>query len=310
MEHIPSPPPPSTQAINKNLLTNWYFSGGGSQNGNVFPINQQMKTAYNDDGNNGTIDMWRLDNEATLTINEEYITLHVPANAEAGKNFFLQFVCAITAFVESEYTMSILTTDGLYYKTFEYNKDSVLDVQLSIADGIYLSVYTNSGDIAFRLFSKNAEATDINVIAAKLEYGNTQTLAYQNGDTWKLTETPNFTEELLKCQRYMIQLNPAKTQDVIIGWCIKISSFFYAYIPVQQTMASTPSLVYSGVSMYCQTANGNLGIVELVPTSYSNGIYICRIIFEDTQPTGTTGTLFAKNIMGSTGPSIVLRSNL
>ena len=48
----------------------------------------------------------------------------------------------------------------------------------------------------------------IRVSAAKLELGDTQTLAHQDEDgNWQLNEIPNYAEELAKCQRYQYVIN-------------------------------------------------------------------------------------------------------
>lgn len=45
-------------------------------------------------------------------------------------------------------------------------------------------------------------------VAAKLELGTTQTLAYQDEDgNWQLFETPDYGEELAKCKRYLQMIN-------------------------------------------------------------------------------------------------------
>lgn len=40
------------------------------------------------------------------------------------------------------------------------------------------------------------------VLAAKLELGDTQTLAHKEGDTWVLNEIPDFGEQLARCEYY------------------------------------------------------------------------------------------------------------
>lgn len=48
------------------------------------------------------------------------------------------------------------------------------------------------------------------VLAAKLELGDTQTLAHKEGDTWVLNEIPDFGEQLRRCQWYC-KVYPAET---------------------------------------------------------------------------------------------------
>ena len=81
--------------------------------------------------------------------------------------------------------------------------------------------FTNSGasiNPRIRLFNISA-ATDLSIIAMKLELGPTQTLAYQDEDgNWQLFETPDYGAELAKCQRYFqlystSENRPAKAVD-------------------------------------------------------------------------------------------------
>lgn len=60
---------------NPNLLDNWYFVGGGSQQGGgQFPINQKGKTEYA--GGARGLDRWVCD--SSLVINNEYVSFSGP----------------------------------------------------------------------------------------------------------------------------------------------------------------------------------------------------------------------------------------
>ena len=51
-------------AIRRNLLDNWYFVGGGSQQGGgQFPINQRGETSRS--GSGGFIDRWKLSGDGS-----------------------------------------------------------------------------------------------------------------------------------------------------------------------------------------------------------------------------------------------------
>ena len=61
------------QVVNRNLLDNWYFVGGGSQLGDgVFPINQRGQTTFN--GNWYGIDRWKANLSGAVTINTDSIS--------------------------------------------------------------------------------------------------------------------------------------------------------------------------------------------------------------------------------------------
>lgn len=84
---------------------------------------------------------------------------------------------------------------------------------------------------------------ELELYACKLELGPTQTLAHKEGDVWVLNEIPNYIDELAKCQRYAIDLNP-------LNWGIPIIGSYYqdgagtrwVEIPVPVTMRTVPTL--------------------------------------------------------------------
>src|SRR5699024_7637111 len=68
-------------ASNPNLLDNWYFIGGGSQQGGgQFPINQRGQTSYSNSGDSiiMSVDRWKFnpDNDAAvITINSDSVRI-------------------------------------------------------------------------------------------------------------------------------------------------------------------------------------------------------------------------------------------
>jgi len=52
----------------------------------------------------------------------------------------------------------------------------------------------------FIYFRRTNSTSWTNIIAVKLELGDTQTLAHQENGAWVLNEIPNYEEELFKCQ--------------------------------------------------------------------------------------------------------------
>ena len=171
----------SDQIINKNLLDNGYFIGGGSQQGGgQFPINQRGETEYTTPGY--TVDRWKM-NVAGTTLqikNGEGLSLTADANGDFSQPFEQNQVL-----VPGEvYTLSVLVKEisgqaamtvygcptapplkvGINSLTFSANEYSYLAV---------IPVYSLAGSIT--------------IIAAKLELGSQQTLAHKEGDKWVLS---------------------------------------------------------------------------------------------------------------------------
>lgn len=127
------------------------------------------------------------------------------------------------AIVEGTYTLSVLTTPGLYKWTFEASKTTPATAPIGwfgIPNAYSYFNYNADGTSNLYLFDNaSSETISVSAIAVKLELGDTQTLAHQdaNGD-WVLNEIPNYGEQLARCQRYFqlyssADIRPAKAVD-------------------------------------------------------------------------------------------------
>lgn len=184
---------------NKNLLDNWYFVGGGSQQGGgQFPINQRGKTEYAMQGY--TIDRWwsNIDNDNKLVLTEYGLKmggvkgLWQRFDSDPGNG--------------QQMTLSVLLSDNtLFSATGKIPSED--NSKTDILDG---HIYFRFGHRAGFYYIEFWDQTTIDdvpreniFVAAKLELGDTQTLAHKEGDVWVLNEVPDYTTELLKCQRYL-----------------------------------------------------------------------------------------------------------
>ena len=227
-----------------NLLHNWYFVGGGSQQGGrQFPINQRGETSYLSSGYG--IDRWRLASPGeTLTLNADGI--HISFDSGSNRIFRQLFE---KAFIQAGkiYTFSVLignVTGDVYISSNIHN--TVIGASSS-----NIKVTANSVT-SFTFITKDeipntpnvyiwGNGSETDIIAAKLELGPTQTLCYQDEDgNWQLFETPDYGEELAKCQRYLTTIranNPHRVQSYTAN-----SLRFVVPIPVSMR-TGTPSIV-------------------------------------------------------------------
>lgn len=176
---------------NRNLLDNWYFGN---------PVNQRGQTSYNTPGY--SIDRWYLQG-GSFELSNNMLTFLFPA-ASGGAERFNQTI-PLENFIRGVYTISILTTEGLYSVPFEYEPGNLIDVQLNIGNGIYMGFAgLENNSPRYRLFNANtSEDISVSIIATKLELGDHQTLAHQDeAGNWVLNEVPDYGEELAKCKRY------------------------------------------------------------------------------------------------------------
>lgn len=185
----------------RNLLDNWYFVGGGSQQGGgQFPINQRGEMSYS--GNSNTIDRWVLSSPGT---GHSLLVTDSSINVVAGTMYvdIRQKVDSISGIIGKTVTLSVLYTNNELLTITGSIPETLPESEITcVTDSANLWIRGITGVVIAQIRA-NAEDT-VSPIAAKLELGPTQTLAYQDEDgNWQLFETPDYGEELAKCQRYL-----------------------------------------------------------------------------------------------------------
>ncbi len=183
-----------SQHSNPNLLDNWYFAD---------PINQRGQSEYAP--TKYAIDRWRTV-RTTLQAADGYVKL-VPGDLSANNGYIAQRV-ENPDIIGKKVTISALTAEGrLYSMTGTPTEKTALalyaGVVLFYVDCAYLPEYRNSPLIGIGI-NRNANISELNLVAVKLEFGSVQTLAHQDEDgNWVLNDPPpNKALELAKCQRY------------------------------------------------------------------------------------------------------------
>ena len=235
----------------RNLLDNWHFGN---------PINQRGKTEYA--GVVYTIDRWSIPSGGgVLTINSGGVKI----DATIGSDYFVQILENAADFNGKQLTFTVLTTDGTLKSV-----STVVDTVNGINDGVDLktgsSIWVYSGGNGhLQVHVSVMHGYSVELRAAKLELGYTQTLAHQDkSGNWVLNDIPNFTEELMKCQRYFRRF-PAR---YMMGTLQKgnIASFRY---PLNPPMRVKPTLsLENGADLTSAIDNGANAIT---PTSVTLG---------------------------------------
>ena len=193
---------------NPNLLDNWYFAD---------PINQRGKTEYSASAGY-TIDRWRRPGGSTAVIVQENCIRLERSIAYAGM-LLSQISENIILKKGQSITFSVLYEDcelgenaKLYLRMYDHSSGLIHSIAFPHEEksGLITGSYTASKDVSIRnvgIYISSSGETGVNVslnlIAAKLEFGTTQTLAREDGDEWVLNDPPpNKALELAKCQRY------------------------------------------------------------------------------------------------------------
>lgn len=190
---VPASQIPSDTFSRPNLLDNWYFVGGGSQQGGgQFPINQRGQTSYT--GTGYKIDRWTSQSVGTLEITSEGVNFG-KVISPSNYNLTMQTIEAnMSAYVGREFTLSFLTPTGLYTGTGILSTSYVY----ATTGTSYMRFFYSS--VMNRICVEIVSLTDFLVQAAKLELGDTQTLAHKENGVWVLNEIPNYEEQLIRCK--------------------------------------------------------------------------------------------------------------
>ena len=223
---------PSTALYNlgakpsENLLDNWYFVGGGKDG--QFPINQRGQEKYAIPYGY-TFDRW---NNSSQT---EHVFLQTNGVYTEGGIRQIHEDWQEASWAGKTMTASALFLDSLYSCTFSYpeaaNTGGVFSSDGVIAIGRIYN-YGWSKPTFGIMFDHIVDGKSKTLLAAKLEFGKTQSLARKTETGWELLETPLYTNELLKCMRFYQKSRIAYT--IINEECQNIHLF---------PMRTTPTII-------------------------------------------------------------------
>ena len=227
-----------SQHSNLNLMDNWYFIGGGSQQGGgQLPINQRGQTEYV--GAGYTIDRWNANGYGKIELGSDGIVM-----TRAGTYYrIVQKFDDYTSFAGKTVTLSMLMDADLFFATFTIGGTGGDGV--TIAPNINVYSLGESLPLAIQL---NQDGSSGKIKAVKLELGAQQTLAHQDADgNWVLNDPPpNKALELAKCQRYAKIFRQHEVFTVL-----RVNPNYIDFlVPVGIKMRSTPTIIGTGWGEY------------------------------------------------------------
>ena len=242
-----------THLCNPNLLDNWYFGN---------PVNQRGQTSYN---GGYTIDRWKSEySDGQILLSSDGLVI----TNGSSQMYFLQNIEG--SILGKAATFSVLTDIGLFTITKETNLDLYTGTT-AIPNIGWIGFRANDNDTS-SVFIVIDPQNSITLKAAKLELGDTQTLAHQDSTgTWVLNEIPNYTEQLARCQRYQLSLVSGESHFIANGvaWG-NTNNQAAIMIPIQVPMRTAPAL--SSYSVYKLYVNGSeksvtsLSVLNLLET--------------------------------------------
>lgn len=179
---------------NPNLLHNWYFGN---------PVNQRGLSQYSGAAKY-TIDRWKSSSSRGI-IDVLEGSLKITSTAESTTYAILtQSIENGVKFLGNTMTFSVLDTDGELYSFSGVITQNALIQQDYSFGRLRFGSDTTWGDL-YVMIAVNAGGSSKAFVAAKMELGDTQTLAHWDGSKWVLNEIPDYGEELAKCQRYQME---------------------------------------------------------------------------------------------------------
>ena len=256
---------------NENLLDNWYFVGGGSQQGGgQFPINQRRQTSYTGTAGYG-IDRWTVTKNTSLGIIQNGITLSDASST--GTVSLIQYVNPISKYYGKTVTFSALIESYVLYSVTASISEGFINTFIPVpAIGNMLIGNASSNGCLYVRFGANSfpSGQSATILAAKLELGTRSTLARLVDGKWVLNDPPpNFQQELAKCQRYLVPLYSHQTPASIIT-----ANAVYFFVPTPVTLRTTPTISGTPFLVETQGAVSESGFVFSISSARANGIYI------------------------------------
>ena len=290
---------------NENLLDNWYFVGGGSQQGGgQFPINQRGQTSYTAGDYRYCIDRWLQDRE-NVTIVDNGIKIEAQDTTDLDNKIY-QSIEGVPHNVPL--TFSAMIDNKLYI----VQGMSFTLIQNIVNDFVGVEIGENNG-YQYALI-RNTQGS-ITIQAVKLERGFLSTLASKNeSGNWVLNDPPpNFQQELAKCQRYQVELvSTADPEFGSIGVCMGdsgsgTSNFSIAICPLPVPMRIKPTVITSGLFTLKKSPNV-LNVSSIVADRLSENAISLNVTVQGTVSIGEIYQLWYNP--GSGKCSLLLDANL
>lgn len=274
--------------VRPNLLDNAYFVGGGSQQGSgQLPINQKGKTSYADSVYAYTIDRWKASSALSALLDDDYVQI----SAAGTTGWFEQFnVDLIDKLAGKTVTISALLYDGTLLSASgtlpETEPSGNTLVASAFSDGLNgIRFYRRPNDLDFQFQVETG--SQLQPVAAKLEEGEGQTLAYQDSTgAFHLLPQPesDYATQLLRCQRHYEQTNyfvfyasALNATEIQFGGSYQ----FKAEKRIMPTIIVNPTPLQELQVRDAETGILVSGCTLQVPTSYNKGMLCPRILSDN-----------------------------
>lgn len=231
------------QVVNPNLLDNPWFT-----------INQRELTTYT--GAVYGVDRWRSSNaNGTLVVHDGYITVSA---SNSGNAYFRQYFKQNYR-ADIPYTLSIIVRGDADFQLTYSSTDT------SVYSNLECSVHSNTWTLIQRTFIPQVDQVPLGQVYIRCDQGNTfdiRAIKLEIGtfSTLEYESTPNYAEELAKCQKYFVRWN-WNNHAIVNGQYSSSGTRFYftppesVLLPHRIVASSSGSLVFRTIAGYA-TATG------------------------------------------------------
>lgn len=296
---------PQLSNLSNNQQALYNIGAGVRQNifiNPFFKVNQRGKSSYSISSPAYTLDCWKSSgttNSGTIGLSGNTVQLRnfngtmgisqliEEYSSLAGKTVTVSFLAQITS---GQY--SIVVNDGTQNTSPDRNFTAG-DLTL-YSFTVTISNSPSQLQCAFESVN-NGNAT---IYAAKLEIGETQTLAYQDSTgAWNLLSQPesDYVVQLLKCQRYLNVLQANNTCSAFGNGLFINKNTAHIFIPLSVPLRTVPTVSYSGTFDLMLVAGSNFNVSNIVfDQGSSNGIRL-KVTISTTATAGNPCYLEAKN---------------
>lgn len=236
-DNVPGAVDAPSGGVNPNLLDNWYFGR---------PVNQRGQTELaSGNWDKYFIDRWRATSpDHAYTITDDGIKI-----SNMQHKYVQIWRQNLERMEKRTYTLSFLLKNiGLLSMTFTPSGSDYTEQTL---DGGFIVSFISDDNLAnpaiILLDSTSVTVSDVTLLAAKFELGDTQTLAHKENGVWVLNEIPDFGEQLARCQRHAFSpLYEAYATAVICNLFISRAADGVAFGEVTLPVSMRNKPVFSG----------------------------------------------------------------
>lgn len=189
--------------VNPNLLDNWFFGR---------PVNQRGQTEWASSASAYVpcVDRWNWWGQyvagSTLKLLDDGLQLIGEPNVAGLYQYISQKIEKDRLLIGAAVTLSVLVkseSDASIILSIDGENYTIVAVQANVWELITYTFNAPSVEQTYNIsIQRNTAGTTFTVKAAKLELGDTQTLAHKENGAWVLNEIPDFGEQLRRCQRH------------------------------------------------------------------------------------------------------------